>query len=528
MRTVRVLLAVLLALTVTSVRDARGQRGGGNWSTTGNDAQRTAWNKTDAKVSASTFEHSGFRFLWKLKLDNQPKQLNSLTQPLLLTNIISYKGFKALAFVGGSSDIMYAIDYDLSKMFWTRRLDSASTTASSLNCPGGLTAVTRSVPFAAPAADGGRGRGGAPPAGAPAGPPPGGPPPGGPPPGGRGGRGGGGGGGNNAPIANAIYAVSGSGSIYTLNPQTGEDITPPVRLLPANAKVVGSIFVDSVFYATTTDNCGGAANGAWAVDLASPTKTITTWQSDAAVVGSAGPAFGTDGTIYLATGEGSGPSANAIVALEPRTLKVKETFSAATPFTSSPITFQFRGKELIVAANKDGRLYVLDGKMLGGADHRTPLAKSPEYAAGVGESATGSLATWEDSNGTRWVLAPANNSIVAFKVVDSDGSVALQQDWTSRELMSPLAPMILNNVVFVASSGEYKTTDRQMPASQRAQRSQRAVLYALDASTGRELWNSGTTMTSFARGTGPSGGDSQVYVSTYDGILYAFGVPLEH
>src|SRR5262245_48604318 len=221
MRTVRGLLIVLLALTVAGIRDAGAQRGGGNWSTTGNDAQRTAWNKTDAKVSAGTFQQSGFKFLWKLKLDNQTKQLNSLTQPLLLTNIISYKGFKALAFVGGSSDNVYAIDYDLSKMFWTRRLDSSSTTTGSLSCPGGLTAMTRSVPFAPPAADGGRGRGGPPPAGGP---------PAGPP---SGGRGGGGGGNNNAPIGNAIYAVSGSGSVYTLNPQTGEDINAPIKLLPA-------------------------------------------------------------------------------------------------------------------------------------------------------------------------------------------------------------------------------------------------------------------------------------------------------
>jgi outer membrane protein assembly factor BamB len=67
-----------------------------------------------------------------------------------------------------------------------------------------------------------------------------------------------------------------------------------------------------------------------------------------------------------------------------------------------------------------------------------------------------------------------------------------------------------------------------MTAAQRAQKSHHAVLYALDASTGRELWSSGTTITSFARGIGPSGGDGQIYVTTYDGMLYAFGVPLEH
>jgi outer membrane protein assembly factor BamB len=53
------------------------------------------------------------------------------------------------------------------------------------------------------------------------------------------------------------------------------------------------------------------------------------------------------------------------------------------------------------------------------------------------------------------------------------------------------------------------------------------VLYALDGATGKELWNSGPTMTSFAHDVSPSGSDSQVYVVTYDGTLYAFGMPME-
>src|SRR5262245_19881229 len=126
-RTVAIMLAVL-ALTVLVERDVWAQRGGANWSTFGGDAQRTGWVRTDTKVSSDTIQKSGFRLLWKMKLDNQPKQLNSLSQPLLLPNIISYKGFKALAFVAGSSDNVYAIDYDLSKMFWTRHLDTGATT----------------------------------------------------------------------------------------------------------------------------------------------------------------------------------------------------------------------------------------------------------------------------------------------------------------------------------------------------------------------------------------------------------------
>ena len=56
----------------------------------------------------------------------------------------------------------------------------------------------------------------------------------------------------------------------------------------------------------------------------------------------------------------------------------------------------------------------------------------------------------------------------------------------------------------------------------------REVLYALDAMTGKELWNSGTTITSFAHGGAISGGMGQIYLGTYDGTMYAFGFPMEH
>ena len=66
-----------------------------------------------------------------------------------------------------------------------------------------------------------------------------------------------------------------------------------------------------------------------------------------------------------------------------------------------------------------------------------------------------------------------------------------------------------------------------MTAAQRAQRSKPAILYALDASTGKELWNSGTTISSFVHSGGLSGGFGQVYVGAYDSTFYAFGFPIE-
>src|SRR5262245_49962870 len=101
-------LCIVTALGAASAARAQG-RGGPNWTTTGGDAQRTSWVKSDPRISKESLQKPGFQLLWKAKLENQPRQLESLTQPMLLSNIISYKGFKALAFVGGSSDNVYSI-----------------------------------------------------------------------------------------------------------------------------------------------------------------------------------------------------------------------------------------------------------------------------------------------------------------------------------------------------------------------------------------------------------------------------------
>ena len=483
-------------------------RGGGAWTTVGGDAQRTSSVRADAKISVASMQKPGFQFLWKSKLGARPQ---SLTQPILLPNIIAYKGFKALAFVGGSADNVYAIDYDLNRMFWEQHLATGSKTAATAACPGGLTAITKTT-AAAPPPPGGRGRGA-----------------------GGGGRGQGGpaiaggrGGGDN------VFAISSGGMVHTMNPQIGTDQMPPVKFLPPNTKVVGSILVDNVLYAATTGNCGGAANGVWAVDLLSDAKPVVTWDSQgAAIAGAVAPTFGTDSTIYVATGSSRSPVGNAVVSLEPKTLKQKDWFAAASAFTSAPVVVQHNGKDLVVAANKDGRLYVLDSASLGGADHKTPLSRTSQFSSGA--AGTSGLATWLDAAGTRWVVAASggpvhadtkfamangavtNGAVAAFTLVEQNGAPTLQPQWVSRDLTSPTTPVAVNGVVFALSSG----------AAQRGQRSSPAVLYALDGATGKQLWSSGTTITSFVPGVGPSAGDSQVYVVTNDGTLYAFGVPME-
>jgi outer membrane protein assembly factor BamB len=204
------------------------------------------------------------------------------------------------------------------------------------------------------------------------------------------------------------------------------------------------------------------------------------------------------------------------VSLDAKTLKQKDYFTPGkTPFTSSPVVFQYKGKDLIVAGNQDGRLYLLDSASLGGADHKTPLfATAPVPGSGSPDpgrmaSAIAGVSTFEEADGTRWVVAAAG-VVTAFKIVDANGAVTLQAVWSSAPNVSLLTPTIMNGVVFAVSSGE--------PRGQA-----NAVLRAFDVTTGKELWTSGSAIASSVRGIGPVANDSQVYVVGADGTLYTFG-----
>jgi outer membrane protein assembly factor BamB len=563
MKRLAVLVVVIFGCHVGWVGAANAQgRGATDWMTGSSDAQRSSWVRTDAKISKETMQKPGFQFLWKLKLKNEPKGMNSLTPPVLMERLIGYRGFRMLGFVGGSSDKIFVIDTDLGRIEWEKQLTTATQTpVPSLACPGGMTAnVTRptvaSIPsLAAGGTGGGPGRSGparsavgAPGQGAvtlasvaPAGPPPGSNPatrgnpvtPAPAPPSNQSRRG---------PFL--VYALASDGMLHIMHLSNGADYQPPVKFLPPNANAHGLIVIDNVAYVVTEGNCGGAPNGVWALDIAS--RQVTTWKAD--VSGSAGPAFDEKGTLYVTTGRG-GEFPNSLVALEPKTLKLKGRYIAGDQgFSSSPVIFAHRGKTLIAAASKDGRIHLLDSAGMSrgeGTDSQTPLYVTPATAKAA-DFAPGALASWQEANGTRWILAPTvgaqaadadfnaangavtRGAVVAWKIVEQNGVPILQPGWASRDLLSPLPPTIINGVIFVTSSGEFRSSESNLTPAQRAQRSSRAVLYALDGTTGKELWNSGTTIASFTRGGALSGGVGQIYLGTHDGTFYAFGFPMEH
>jgi outer membrane protein assembly factor BamB len=108
--------------------------------------------------------------------------------------------------------------------------------------------------------------------------------------------------------------------------------------------------------------------------------------------------------------------------------------------------------------------------------------------------------------------ATGGGAIAAFKVVDQGGKPSLQPGWVSREIAAPLPPIVVNGFVFAVASGAG---------------SKPGVLYALDGTTGKELFNSGSTITGpVARTGGIAASAGQMYVGGMDSTIYAFGIPL--
>ena len=126
-----------------------------------------------------------------------------------------------------------------------------------------------------------------------------------------------------------VYAVSADGMFRTLGLVSGKDVQRPAPFVPAGARFSDLIAVNDRVYTATSGGCGGAADGVWAIDIASDTRSlVVSWKTNGgSPIGSV--AFATNGTAIVAIGPGTvtaGGYANAIVALDPKTLAVTDWF----------------------------------------------------------------------------------------------------------------------------------------------------------------------------------------------------------
>jgi hypothetical protein len=306
-----------------------------------------------------------------------------------------------------------------------------------------------------------------------------------------------------------------------------------------------------MMYAATSGDCGGAPAAVWAIDLDSEAKPVVSWKTNGgSVVGAV--AFTSDGTLIAALGPGQTTGdgkANAIVALDPKTLQLKDWFTQpGTEFVTGPTILRHGDNDIVAAATRDGRVVLLDAAALGGSDHATPLYLSKPFIGAGGSIPAEALAAWQQSGappvqaqavpaqpgspagGTSWILLPvggrvasgvaASNgaisagAVVALKVSGTRGTLSLEPGWVSHDLSSPATPIIVNGVVFTLATG--------MPAAG-PDRGTPAVLHAYDGATGKRLWTSGKAITASASPGSFWSGTGQLYVGTHDGTLYAFG-----
>jgi hypothetical protein len=73
--------------------------------------------------------------------------------------------------------------------------------------------------------------------------------------------------------------------------------------------------------------------------------------------------------------------------------------------------FRYKQWELVAVSGKEGRVFLLDGKSLGGPSHDAALYRSPIYTNedlySGGRGFWGAFASWEDPHSTRWLYLPA-------------------------------------------------------------------------------------------------------------------------
>lgn len=494
-----------------------------DWLTDGGNPQRTAWQQNETILTTANV--GGMKLLWKLKLDNQPRVMHSLFPPLIIGRLNTAEGPRQVAIEAGSSDNIYAIDVEKGEVIWKKHFETSFTPPASgrgapgILCPGGQTAT----PVIGP---------------------------------------------RSASRKYTIYAVSWDGMLHRLDAANGEDVAPPAKWMPPNGKPYALNLFDNVLYTHTAQSCGGNPNMAYSYDLA--TNKAGSWGPvGGGMWGRTGPAMSANGTMYTGTGDGQWDPANGIygsgiigLKQDPQTkaLTLADFYGPSNAeflvkrdldMQVTPAIFTYKGRELMVDAGKECRIYLMDTKSIGGDDHRTPLYRSPQICNEDYNSASqgiwGSMASWEDAQGTRWVLTPIwgvphsafkapieygevdDGAIVAFKLADKAGKLTLEPVWMSQNMNRAEPPVVANGVVFAYGNGEdttqsYPDVGLADTSERRIAGSTHAILYALDAQTGKTLWSSRNQIASWNHWSGLSVANGRVYIGTYDSNLYCFGL----
>ncbi len=526
-------IALLCGAFLTAAAPPGQQKNGASalvdWLTDGGDNQRTGWNRREQTLTKDNVKN--LKLLWKLETGNDPRALHALMPVLVVGQLRTAGGPKQVGFVNGISDNLYAFDVDTGKTLWTKHWTYDPPPA-----PGGFGQREPSDPkhlgFLRP------------------------------------------GGSSDTPVigpADAqgrrpLYFVTGDGMLHILNAADGTDLQPPYMFHAG--KGWSLTLADNILWMANTY----AGISIAAVDLTDPKHTVMTYNAGSGGAwGRRGAVLDSTGTAFSTTGDGvydpaSDPPryGNSVIGVHvvEGQLQLKDYYTPTNwdwlrkrdlDPNNTPTIFTYKGRELMAASGKECRLYLLDPKSLGGADHQTPLYKTPlfcnEEVDFQDAGSWGALSTWEDAAGARWVYAPfwgpahsqftfpitntpvtKEGGVAAFRLEEKDGTLQFSPAWVSRDMKRGEPVIVANGMVFGYGSGEetkqsWPDIGLQFDSTIRASRGTRATIFVLDAQTGKELWSSGDLMHQWNHFSGITVVNGRIYLGTYDGTLYCFGLP---
>jgi len=491
----------------------------GDWLTFGHDPQRTGWAFEETALAPENV--SNLRLKWKARLKNEPYSLSALTAPVVASDISTVRGLRPVVYTAGIGGTVFALDAETGEELWTHTfkyviLPGKGGYQGTFLCPNGITAT--------PVID---------------------------------------------KSTNRLYVIAGDGALYGLDLGSGRVRYGPVQFVAPYSKNWSLNLVDGVIYTTLAQGCGSGISGFYALDVKSAHHPIVRQMlisntNTAGMWGRGGPIIGTNGRVYGGTADGmfdpiAGDYSNSVVAASLPDLNLVDYFLPPNWLylrkkdfdlgSASPVYFGWKDRDLVAHGAKEGVIYLLDADRLGGGDKQTTLYTSPrlgndraECCAGLG--IWGGLSTARDTSGETWLYVPMggppastgltfpvtngdtpHGSVMAFKVM-ADAEThkpVLKPAWISGDFDLPDAVVIANGVVFALSTGE-NAVQKGGEARRLQGPTHPAVLKALDAWTGKELYNN-TEITSWVHFTGIAVSNGKVFAVDHDSNVYCFGLP---
>ena len=359
-----------------------------------------------------------------------------------------------------------------------------------------------------------------------------------------------------------LYTLAEDGALYGLDMGSGRVRFGPVQFVAPFAKSWSLNLVGDTIYTTLAQGCGGGLGGFYSMDIRSRhhpvvRQLLLSNTTTGGIWGRGGPIIGENGLAYGSTADGPfdrdrGDYSNSVVAASLGELDLVDYF---TPHnwreiyrhdldfgSASPVWFGWQSYNLLATGAKEGILYLLDAESLGGKDHQTPLLTGIKLGNDLKSSTSygiyGGLSMWRDDEGDTWLYVPLygpisesapefpifrgptpDGSVMAFKVVP-DGRTdkpTLEPAWISENLKVPDPVAIANGVVFVLETGE-----NPHQGSARTMNTKPAVLHALDARTGKELYNSDGAIKTWVHFSGLAIAEGSIYSVDYDSNVYCF------